>query len=299
MDNLKNQQHRSTTARNYYGRWKNFNQFLVRLDELPKSWEERVLLYITFLVKHGAQSATVKSYISAIKAVLANDGYEWSDSTAKLKALTRACRLSNDVVKIRLPIRCGLLELLLFETERRLSTNQYLELMYKAMFLLFYYGLMRIGELARGCHTVQAKDIYISKEKRKIMLCLRSSKTHGKESKPQQIKIEGDLIKTNTQDHFDPYDVVNDYLEVRGDYLKPEDPLFVLRDGITPIDPAHVRKFLRESLAAIKLNPSLYDTHSFRIGRATDMLRMGYTIETIKQMGRWCSNAVYKYLKYV
>ena len=63
----------------YYNAWKNFNKFLVRLDQMPFTWERRVVMYCTFLIhERELKSTTIKSYISAIKAVLANDGYELS-----------------------------------------------------------------------------------------------------------------------------------------------------------------------------------------------------------------------------
>ena len=46
---------------------------------MPKTWEQRVSIYCAYLIKiKKLQSSTVKSYISGIKTVLINDGYEWS-----------------------------------------------------------------------------------------------------------------------------------------------------------------------------------------------------------------------------
>ena len=58
-----------------------------------------------------------------------------------------------------------------------------------------------------------------------------------------------------------------------------------------------VRDVLRQVLADSGLNHKLYDIHSFRIGRATDLFKHGWSIEKIKEIGIWKSNAVYKYLK--
>ena len=69
IDYLQMNQHRSTTRKNYYSVWKGFNEFIVRLDRKPESWEQRILLYTAHLIKDGKQSGTVKSYVSAIKAV--------------------------------------------------------------------------------------------------------------------------------------------------------------------------------------------------------------------------------------
>ena len=51
LDNLRTT--RESTARNYYGIWKNFNKFVVCLDAKPKTWERRVALYGAYLVDKG------------------------------------------------------------------------------------------------------------------------------------------------------------------------------------------------------------------------------------------------------
>jgi hypothetical protein len=47
----------------------------------------------------------------------------------------------------------------------------------------------------------------------------------------------------------------------------------------------------------IDLDPDLYNTHSFRFGRATDMATQGYTDIQIRMAGRWSSAAYKKYIK--
>ena len=45
------------------------------------------------------------------------------------------------------------------------------------------------------------------------------------------------------------------------------------------------------------LESHLYNTHSLHIGRASDLSKMGANVEKIKHVGRWKSNAVYRYIK--
>ena len=112
-----------------------------------RDWKDRTSLFIAHLIhERRFQSTSVKSYVSAIKKTLVIDGYKWIDEKILLSSLTRACKLVNDHVRTRFPIQCGLLEIMLFEFERIFSTQPYLEKLYKALFALGYYGLMRIGE---------------------------------------------------------------------------------------------------------------------------------------------------------
>ena len=60
----------------------------------------------------------------------------------------------NDQIQTRLPIHRNLLEILLFELERIYTDQPYLEILYKDLFILAYYGLFRVGELTQGPHTI-------------------------------------------------------------------------------------------------------------------------------------------------
>ena len=71
----------------------------------------------------------------------------------------------------------------------------YLQIMYKALFALSYYGMMRVGEVTYSDHVVKAKDVHSAQNKDKLLLMLYSSKTHSKGMKPQRIKITSNLIE--------------------------------------------------------------------------------------------------------
>ena len=70
LEKLKCQTTRKSTSDNYYSIWRKFNQFLIKLDRKPQTWERRVALYGAYLVDIGTQSSTIKSYFSAIKKIL-------------------------------------------------------------------------------------------------------------------------------------------------------------------------------------------------------------------------------------
>ena len=181
---------KSSMAKSYLGIWRNFNRFLLKLDEKPENWEERISLYLAFIVENGAQSSTVKSYYSAIKKTFGSYYYSLDESQIFLNTLTSACRLLNDQAQTRLPIHIGLLEILVFELERMFPDQFYLRTLYQTMMLLGYYGLLRIGEMTASSHVIKAKNVHISVNKNKLLLVLYSSKTHGKADRPQKIKIE-------------------------------------------------------------------------------------------------------------
>ena len=231
-----------------------------------------------------------------------------------LNTLTKSCKSKNDCVKTRLPIQRGLLEMVLFEIRRKYCDQPYLEALYIAAYLLAYYRLMRVGEITNSEHTVKAVDIHkarLGTPKRRLCLILHSSKTHDNSMIPQKIKILGcesleitdqdNIICSNTirdvkKQHFCPVEWIQKFTEIRNPIVRDSENLFIFRDG-SNLEAKHLRKLLRDTLKSFDLDPSLYDTHSFRIGRATDLFKAGLDLEKIKQLGRWKSNAVYKYLR--
>ena len=140
---------RDSTKTNYYGIWKSFNEFYIKLDIKPNNWEDRLVLFAGYLADNKRKAGTIKSYISAIKAILLNIDIEISEDRFLLNATTRACRINNDVVKNKLPIHKGVLYLLLQAAEEILASQPYLLDLYKAMFTTAYYGLSELGRLRK------------------------------------------------------------------------------------------------------------------------------------------------------
>ena len=256
--------------------------------------EDRVTLFVGFLIEGKKKSGTVKSYISAMKAVLDIDGHPLNENRTILNVMTRACKLHNSSkVNIRFPIRKGLLHLITKEIDNYYENQPYLQILYKAMFVTAYYGLFRIGEITNSLHVVKAMNIHIGLNKNKLMFVLFSSKTHTPESKPQIIKISGDSrhssVKASVQRtelYSCPFRLLKDYLHIRKAVVSQEEPFFIFHDR-TPVEARNLRSVLRESLRAMNMDHSRYLVHGLRSGRALDLLKMGVSVETIKKLGRW------------
>ena len=143
IEKLKVQSCQKLTAKNYLGIYRRFKQFILKLDVRPRAWEDKATLFIGYLTENGMQSSSVKPYLSAIKKTLVVNGYKWNDARVQVATLTRACRLINDIVMTRFCVYCDLLEIMLFQIEMKFNQQPYQEIMYKAMFILGYYGLLR------------------------------------------------------------------------------------------------------------------------------------------------------------
>ena len=310
IEMLQLQKYRDSTKQNYYGIWRHFNNFFLHLDRKPRLWEDQILLFIAYLIKENRQSLTIKSYISAIKAVLSDIDVTICADRCLINSLTRACWINNDNISIRLPIQKDLLNLSLHTTQVHFSNlgQIYLLKLYMALLSTAYYGLFQIGELTMSKHSVKAKDVHIGMNKKKIMFVLYSSKTHNRSDFPQSIKITSlsnmqkkiengsNLVKSPSVITYCPFLLLREYLRSRPDYLNNEEQFFVFQDR-SPIKPNQFRIILKKMLQSAGVKHCAYSSQSLRAGRATDMIKMGVPVSIIQKIGRWKSNTVYNYLK--
>ena len=294
VERLKGSSHRSTTRRSYLSVWRSFNEFYIKLDRKPSKWEDRLVLFVGHLINSKKKSTTIQCYVSAIKAVLTQDGVILNEDRCVINALTKSCRILNHRVKMRLPIQKKILKIIIKYTKVKFDQQPYLGVLYAAIFTIAYYGLFRVGELATGTHPVKAVDVHIGENKKKLMFILRTSKTHDQSMKPQIIKITSN-DKVAADAACCPFAILQHYAQQRRSCRHRNEPFFIFRDR-APVTPVHVRKILREVLSLAGLNARLYDTHSFRTGRCVDLAAMNVSVESIRKFGRWSSSAVYKYL---
>ena len=294
--------------KSYYLIWKQFNKFYLRLDIKPQMWSERLTLFVAYLIDNQKQSSTVQSYISAIKSVLKTDGIKINEDEFLLNSLTRACKLNNDKVTARLPINKGMLAILIKRVKKvyEEQLNQpYLSLLFQTMLVTTYYGLFRVSKIAwtQSGHAVTAKDVQIGVNKRKFLFILRSSKTHGKGLTPQLVKIEKTKKKNKRPGQSGNklqlpclYALLKQYSATCPPWTSDTQQFFVLSDG-SNVTATLFRQYFKMLLKLENFDDRLYTLHSIRSGRAGNMLSLGFTVETIKKLGRWKSNAVFKYFR--
>ena len=77
-----------------------------------------------------------------------------------------------------------------------------------------------------------------------------------------------------------PFQTSREYLALRGNYTSDDDPFFIFKGNI-PVRATNVRQVLFRTLQNINLNHKLYNTQSFRIGRASDMMKYGASVDQI------------------
>ena len=86
---------------------------------------------------------------------------------------------------------------------------------------------------------------------------------------------------------------MKNFLVLRG---STKGPLFLDCRG-NPVTRDQVVSVLKTSIEKLGLDPNLFNGHSLRIGRTTDLAKDGFSALRIKQVGRWKSNAFHKYIR--
>lgn len=296
-----------STLEVYMVAWRAINSFYCKLDNKPKPWEQRMSLFIAYMMKKRFEKATIQTYISGIKYVLRNILHvDVDDNAFRFTALIKAARYKNNKVSLRMPIKLGLLNTILEEVENvpRLQNQPYLVALYRAMFAAAYYGLLRVGEMT-GKHAVLAKNMHIAKNKKKVQIRLWTAKNLKWGNWPQDIKIDGlhdcklcyPNAKGQSSHRFCPVHILDTYNAMR-ERTAGDKRFFSFKSGI-PVSGHAFRRTLKQVLSQIGLGDILtrYNRHSFRSGRASDLWKLGFSLSDIKYIGRWKSNSVFKYLK--
>ena len=216
VEKLKCEQIRDSTRKNYYSIWRQFSEFFLQLDHKPTEWEDRISLFVGYLIERKKQSQTIRSYISALKSVSAEDNITINTDSFLLSALVRACKFKNDVAHTRLPIRKPVLQMVIQESLNHFSNigQPFLANLYAALISTAYFGLFRIGELTFGSHPVKVTDVHLACNKRKFLFVLRTSKTHGLDSRPQSIKITSNKKLSSEDSTLCPYNILHKYITI-------------------------------------------------------------------------------------
>ena len=171
------------------------------------------------------------------------------------------------------------------------SENIYQIKMYKALFLFAFHACLRAGEVVisnKKSHTLQLDQLHrnITSHNDNYIITFRSYK----HSRGNETSIE--LNKSGKKSTC-PVRALDTFLKLRGE---KDGPIFIDQDK-KPVTRRDFSVFLKECVELQGLDSSRYNTHSFRIGRATQLAQDNTPERTIKQTGRWNSTAYEKYIR--
>ena len=256
------------------------------VPKLPLSVGQ-VSFYIASMHVRGYAPSTMITYVSAIGYLHKISGF--SDPTREFviqKLLAGAAKIAPSVDP-RLPVTHILLHRLIEDLPHYVSAH-YNRVLIAAMFSVAFFGLFRVGELTVskfGDVLLHLKDLKVQGDHFVISI---AKYKHSKSNTAIQIPIERQSDTT-----ICPVTLLFNYLSLRG---TSPGPLFMFTSG------SHVpRQFFTKTLSGgvsfIGLQPSLYKSHSFRIGGASHLASLGFSDAQIRMRGRWESDAFKRYIR--
>ena len=111
--------------------------------------------------------------------------------------------------------------------------------------------------------------------------------------KHNKLRAEHHISLRPTDGPFCPAQQLHQYLQMRGD---TPGPLLVTAANL-PVTDRAVNQLLQSLLLACGQDPASFGSHSFRIGRVTDLADKGASEEKIKFLARFHSQAFTKYIR--
>ena len=171
---------------------------------------------------------------------------------------TSKLKQTNDTRK---PITIDILQTLV-KSLKQSNFNKYAQKLYKAMLLIAFYALLRIGEFTvkqkNPLHTLNLQDISIENNKSDTYT-LQILMRHFKHSKnPVTFRLDN-----LSQAKFCPVKSLIKYLNKRPQSNHPQ--LFINEKG-SPISTLQFSKVFKQLISLNGLDTSVYKPHSLRIG---------------------------------
>lgn len=196
---------------------------------------------------------------------------------------------------IRTPISVDLLKKLI-SSLRWICNSDYEACMFSSAFSLAYFAMLRVSELAvasqsdENGHALKFNDVTFAENngQTELYIKIRSSKTDQKRHS----------VTLVLQKHFDlalcPINLLQSFTRLRFSGLNGSNKLYIHFSG-RALTKYQFCSILQKSLSFCEVQFHI-GSHSFRIGRATDLAKNGVDEEFIKQYGRWKSSS---YLRYI
>ena len=254
---------------------------------LPLS-QNTVLFFIGFLSLKGLSSSTITTYVSAIGYVHKISNLHNPTTNFLVQKVLASVNKINPSLDPRLPITLNILHQLI-QALPQVVNNYYHIILLRAMFLVAFYGLMRVGEIAYSSDTENptiALD-QITFFRNHFVIKIKIFK-YNISRRPFEI-----LITRQPDPFVCPMVNLQLYLQMRGN---APGPLFVYQDGPVVLKSFFASK-LSKCLKFLGLDTSLYKSHSFRIGAASLLASLGYADSEIRMIGRWKGDSFKKYIR--
>ena len=258
----------NASKKSYNNHWASFSKFMFKTFHLSPmlATSYHVSLYATFLHTCGLKPSTIRSYLSAISFTHRLHGAQDPSDCFHIRKLLEAFKQKscNNNDNDRKPVTRSLLKKMVRQL-KFVTHNEYDRWLFNAIFIIMYHACLRVSEVARSStqeHTLSDKQIFI--KKRRLVLNLKSYK----HSNQKTSKIN--LPAFNDRD-ICPVRAYKKYLKLRTRSPGP----FFLNENKHVINRNNIAKTMKIVMETLSMNPRHYNTHSFCIGKITDLATTG------------------------
>ena len=206
--------------------------------------------------------------------------------------MLEGCRRLRHKKDVRLPITSSILQKI-FQQLPFVTYSRYETTLFQAVYSLAYFGLLRVNELVVNTvsqvgHALFAKDVLFEPSSKALTICIRSSKTQ-QAGPPVRIRIHDSI------DNISCFQLMKELDQVRPKHCC----LFFCHENGDPLTRSQFSGVLCKTLKHCGIMSGYYKSHSFRIGRASELSVQGVLDDNIKIMGRWSSSAYKSYLRLI
>ncbi|XP_060590037.1 uncharacterized protein LOC132745207 isoform X1 [Ruditapes philippinarum] len=271
------------------------NAFRIFLSEynLSLQWPisiQNIVFFISYCFERGMASKTITTYVAGLNYFHKLSGFYDISKIFMVSKLLEGCKKSRKSHDNRAPITKQVLKILC-DMLPLCCYNAYETRLFTTLFIFAYFGLFRISELVVP-KVLESRDVLWNSDisiidNSKVLICLRHSKTN-KTGVPVYLKLPKE------KDNLCPVNALSNFLSMRP---KTQGPLFIHNDS-SPVTGTQFSAVLSKCVLRARLSfGCCYKTHSFRIGRATDLAIMGVPAKAIMKAGRWNSDCYKLYIR--
>ena len=264
-----------------------------RTYSLEQAWpaeRQHIIMYISYCFESGLAPASIRTYIAGINYWHKLHNWPEVSSIFIVRKMLEGCARLRQSVDNRAPLTRGIL-IAIIEQLPFVCYNHYEVLLFSAAWTFAYFGLFRIGEIvltskSHPNYHLQLTDIALANDQQSVTVTLKHFKTLQR-GEPITLKIPAE------KQGLCPIKNLRKFLAVRHN---TPGPLFCHANSAS-LTRSQLAAVLDKCLKRTNFRHLHYRTHSFRIGRATDLAASGISGDTIMKLGRWKSTAYKGYVR--
>lgn len=281
------------TASTYHTAVSCFLTFLSQYG-FPSSYPfkaELIVLFVAYCFENGFAPSTISTYMAGLSFFhKLNNWYDPSELFV-VKKLLEGCHRSRKRTDSRAPITPQIL-CAICTVIPQVCYNQYEAYLFQAAYLLAYFGLLRISELVHTNYqhygrALKLSDLKFDHGNKAVIVTVRQSKTN--QSGPPEIL----RIPCEPDSDLCPVCALSKYVSIRS---RASGYLFQHQSG-APLTRSQFSAVLAKCIMSSPFRKGKILSHSFRIGRATELASKGVPHEAIMRMGRWRSSSFQGYIR--